>query len=181
MAELAIARRGLVAAEFRAHGRVDQLGEVVRHLDIGAKTEEDVAHIAGRILLAPDPAIAEVRNGTDAIVERDALAAARLVDAPLAGRLANLEVGQRQLVAVEQLGDLGGGGDCFAFGAAVGDCLGAQPLDARPKLVEGVAPAQGLMPISFCAVPPRMAIRSSSLSPGVDITRSTSVLVHGNG
>ena len=40
---------------------------------------------------------------------------------------------------------------------------------------------QGAMPSSRAAVPPRMAIRSSSLRPGVLSTRSTSVLVHGNG
>ena len=54
-------------------------------------------------------------------------------------------------------------------------------LDARPEFVERSRLAQGLIPISFCAVPPRMAMRSSSLRPGVDSTRSTSVAVHGNG
>ena len=43
------------------------------------------------------------------------------------------------------------------------------------------ASAQAAIPSSRAAVPPRMAIRSSSVSPGVLSTRSTSVLVHGNG
>jgi hypothetical protein len=37
------------------------------------------------------------------------------------------------------------------------------------------------IPSRRAAVPPRMAMRSSSVSPGVFSTRSTSVLVHGNG
>ena len=43
-----------------------------------------------------------------------------------------------------------------------------------------IDPAQE-MPSSRAAVPPRMAMRCSSFSPGVLSTRSTSVLVHGNG
>ena len=153
----------------------------MRHFDIGAQAEEDVAKYAARILLAPDAAVAEIGDGADAIVERDALLVMGLVGAALARRVTELDIGQRQVVAVEQLGDLRSRRQGLALGAAVGDGLGAQPLDARPKPVDRVEPVQGLMPISFCAVPPRMAIRSASLRPGVDITRSTSVLVHGKG
>jgi hypothetical protein len=42
------------------------------------------------------------------------------------------------------------------------------------------APAQ-LMPRSLAAVPPRMAMRSSSLRPGIDMMWSTGTLFHGNG
>ena len=58
--------------------------------------------------------------------------------APLARRLAHFDVGQRQVVAVEQLGDLGGGRQRLVFGAAVVDGLGAQRLDARLELVERI-------------------------------------------
>jgi hypothetical protein len=37
------------------------------------------------------------------------------------------------------------------------------------------------IPSSFAAVPPRILIRSSSLSPGIDITWSTGAVFHGNG
>ena len=109
----------------------------MRHFDIGAQAEEDVARLAGRVLLAPDAAIAEIGDGADAVVERNALLAMGFVGAPLAGRVAQLDIGQRQVVAVEQLGDLGGSGQRLAFGAAVVDGLGAQTLDARLELVEG--------------------------------------------
>jgi hypothetical protein len=157
--ELPIFSRGLEAAELGADRSIDQLGQVMSDLDVGAQAEEDVARLARCILLAPDATVAERGDGADAIVERDALPVARLVDAPLAGRFADLDIGQRQVVAVEQLSDLGGSGQCLALGAAVGDGLGAQPLDARPELVDRVQPAQGLMPISFWAVPPRIAMR----------------------
>ena len=66
--ETPIAGRRLVATEFRPHGVVDQFGQVVRNLDIGAEPEEYVAGLACLVLLTPNPAIAEVRNGADAIV-----------------------------------------------------------------------------------------------------------------
>ena len=37
------------------------------------------------------------------------------------------------------------------------------------------------IPRSFAAVPPRILIRSSSLSPGIDMTWSTGAVFHGNG
>jgi hypothetical protein len=49
------------------------------------------------------------------------------------------------------------------------------------RLLGWTTPVQAAMPSSRAAVPPRIAIRSSSLNPGVLSTRSTSVLVHGNG
>jgi hypothetical protein len=154
-----IVRRGLVAPELGADRAIDQLGEVVRDLDVSTQAEEDVAQLPRRVLLAPDTAVAEAGDGADAIVERDALLAMGLVGTAVTRRGAQLDVGQRQVVAIEQLGNLGRRRQRLAFGAAVGDGLGAQSLDARPKPVEGVGPAQGLMPISFCAVPPRIAMR----------------------
>ena len=134
--EPAIIRRGLVAAEFGADRGVDQFGQIVRDLDIRAKAEEDIAALARLILLAPDPAVAEIRDGADAVVERDSLLAVGLIRAPFARRLANVDVGQRQVVAIEQLGNLGGRGQCLVFGAAVVDGLCAQCLDAHLELVE---------------------------------------------
>jgi len=37
------------------------------------------------------------------------------------------------------------------------------------------------IPRSFAAVPPRILIRSSSLSPGIDMMWSTGAVFHGNG
>src|SRR6185312_9103064 len=180
MAELPVFGGRLVPTELRAHRRIDKFGEIVRRLDIRRQAEEHVAHLARRVLFAPDAAVADVGDGANTAVDRDAFAVARLIDAPLARRRADLHVAERQVVAVEQLRHLRGGGQRLAFGAAVGDGLGAQGLDARPEFVARLA-TQGLMPISFWAVPPRMAMRSASLRPGVDSTRSTSVAVHGNG
>ena len=131
-----IVDRGLEAAELGAHGAVDQFGQIMRDLDIRAKTEEHIAALAGRVLLAPDPAIAEIRDRADAVVERNSLLAMGLVVPPFARRLAHLDVGQRQVVAIEQLGDLGGGGQRLVLGAAIVDGLGAQRLNARLELVE---------------------------------------------
>jgi hypothetical protein len=108
----------------------------VRDFDIRAQAEEHIAALAHLVLLAPDPAFAKIRDGADAIIERDSLLAVGLVRQPLAGRLANVDVGQRQVVAIEHLGDFGGGGQRLVFGAAVVDGLGAQCLDARLELVE---------------------------------------------
>ena len=58
----------LVAAEFGPHGVVDNLGQVMCDFDIGAETEEYIAGFAGLVLLALNTAIAEVRNGADAVV-----------------------------------------------------------------------------------------------------------------
>jgi hypothetical protein len=68
MPETPVAGRYLVAAEFEPHGVIDHLGQVVGDLDIRAQTEEDIAGLAYLILLAPDLAVAEVRNGADAAV-----------------------------------------------------------------------------------------------------------------
>jgi hypothetical protein len=68
MPETPIAGRNLVAAELRPHGVINQLGQIVRDLDIGAQTEEYIAGIARLVLLTPNAAIAEVRNGADAAV-----------------------------------------------------------------------------------------------------------------
>ena len=110
--------------------------EGMRGLDVPRQAEEHVAHLARRVLLTPDAAAAEVGDGADAVVDRDALAVACLVDTPLAGRLADLDIAERQVIAIQQLRHLRSGGQRFAFGAAVGDGLGAQPLDARPEFVE---------------------------------------------
>ena len=61
--ETPIVGRGLVATELRPHGVVDQCGQVVRNLDIGAEAEEYIAGLGCLILLTPNPAIAEARNG----------------------------------------------------------------------------------------------------------------------
>jgi hypothetical protein len=56
----------------------------VRHFDIRAQAEEDVSDLAGGFFFAPDAAIAEIGNGADAVVERDAFLRG-FVCAPLAG------------------------------------------------------------------------------------------------
>ena len=99
--EPAVVDRGLEAAEFGAHGGVDQFGQMMRDLDIRAQTEEDIAGLAGRILLAPDPAIAEMSDRANAVVERYSLFAVDLVGAPLARRRAQFDIGQRQVMAIE--------------------------------------------------------------------------------
>jgi len=116
--EPAVVGRGLEAAEFGAHGGVDQFGQIMRDVDIRAQTKEDIAALAERILLATDPAIAEMSDRADAVVERNSLFAMGLVDA-------QFDVGQRQVMAIEQFGDLGGGGQRIVLGAAIDDGLGA--------------------------------------------------------
>src|SRR5262249_32638974 len=64
----------------------------------------------------------------------------------------------------------GGGGGGHGEGGGGGP---AAPVVASPK-------AQ-LIPRSLAAVPPRIAMRSSSLRPGIDMTWSTGTLFHGNG
>ncbi len=59
-----------------------------------------------------------------------------LIRQPLARRLANVDVGQRQVVAIEHLGDLGGGRQRLLLGATVVDGLCTQSLNARLELVE---------------------------------------------
>ena len=131
-----IFRCGLVAAELGANGSVDQFGQVVRDFDIRAKTEEYVSGLTGLVFLAPDPAVAEIRNRAYAVIERNSLLAVGLHTRALARCFANFDVGQWQVVAIEQLGDFGGGGQRLVFGAAVIDGLGAQCMDARLELVE---------------------------------------------
>jgi len=136
MPEALVVGRCLITAELGSNGRVDQFGQVVRDFGIRAKTEEYVSTLAGQVLLPPDPAVAEIRNSANAVVEWNALLAVGLILAALAGRLPNFNVGQRQVVAVEQLGNFGGGGQRFVFGAAVVHGLGAQGLDAHLELIE---------------------------------------------
>ena len=76
--------RGLVAAELGPNSGIDQFGQVVRDFDIRAKTEEYVSGLAGLVLLAPDPAVAEIRNSAYAVVEWNSLLAVSLILAPLA-------------------------------------------------------------------------------------------------
>ena len=70
------------------------------------------------------------------MIEWNSLLAVGLILAPLARCFANFDVGQRQVIAIEQLGNLGGGGQRLVFSAAVIDGLGAQRLDARLELVD---------------------------------------------
>src|SRR4051812_942709 len=134
--EPAVVDRGLEAAKFCAHGAVDQLSQIMRDLDIRAETEEHIAVLAGRALLAPDPTIAEMGDRADAVVQRNALLAKSLVDPPLARRRAQFDVGERQIMSIQQLGDLGGRRQRLVLGAAIGDRLGTQRLNAELQLVE---------------------------------------------
>ncbi len=84
--ELEIVARSLVAAELAADRVVDQLGQIMGDGDVRAQAEEDVAERAGRVLLAPNPAVAERGDRADALVERDALAPPGLELEPLASR-----------------------------------------------------------------------------------------------
>nr|AAF64652.1 unknown [Bradyrhizobium japonicum] len=59
-----------------------------------------------------------------------------LKDPPFARRRPQVDVGERQIVAIQQLGDLGGGRQRLFLGAAIGDRLGAQRLDTKLELVE---------------------------------------------
>ena len=74
-------------------------------------------------------------------------------------------------------------GQCLYVGEDAGEVAGAQAagMAVSSRWHSGRGPAQPAIPSSRAAVPPRMAIRSSSVRPGVLSTRSTSVLVHGNG
>ncbi len=104
----------------------------------------------------------------DARQGRQRNAAAPIGRAAGDGGLAGLPV----LAAVAASGQTGPGG-------WRGGCWPA----ARPLAGGVVSPlsVQPSIPKSFAAVPPRIATRWSSVSPGVFSTRSTSVLVHGNG
>src|SRR4051812_49430948 len=82
MPELLVLPAGLVAAELRSNRTIDQLGEIVRDLDVGRQAEEDVPPLPRPVLLAPDAAVAEFGDRADAFLERDALPVARLVDPP---------------------------------------------------------------------------------------------------
>ncbi len=44
------------------------ISQVVRDFDIRAKTEEYVSGLTGLVFLAPDPAVAEIRNCAYAVV-----------------------------------------------------------------------------------------------------------------
>jgi len=68
VAETPIGGRHLVAAELGPHGVIDQFGQVMGDLDIGAQAEEYIARLACLVFLAPDPAITEVGDGADAVV-----------------------------------------------------------------------------------------------------------------
>src|SRR5689334_22124181 len=104
MPETGVVRRGLEAAELGAHGAVDQFSQVVRDLDISAETEEHVDVLTGRVLLAPDPAIAEKSDRADAVVQGNTLLAISLEDPPFAWRGAQLDVGERQIVTIQEFG-----------------------------------------------------------------------------
>src|SRR3954462_14359412 len=103
--EPAVVDRGLEAAELGADGAVDQFGQIMRDLDVRAEAEEHIAALAGRVLLAPDPTIAETSDRPDAVVQGNSLLAKSLVDLPLARRRPQFDVGQRQIVAIQQFGD----------------------------------------------------------------------------
>ena len=89
-----------------------------------------MAHDAAGALLAPDPAVAEGRDGADAGIERHALLVARRETHLLAGRRTDLDIRQRQGMPVEQLRHFGGRRQSFALGAAVLDRLGQEGGDA---------------------------------------------------
>jgi hypothetical protein len=95
MPETPVAGRYLVAAEFEPHGVIDHLGQVVGDLDIGAQTEEDIAGVAYLVFFAPNPAVAEVCNGADAAVYRNALLAVGFILTLFTRRIAYFNVGQR--------------------------------------------------------------------------------------
>jgi hypothetical protein len=131
-----IGRRNLVAPQLRPDGVIDQLAQIMRNLDIGTQTEEYMAGIARLALLAPDPAITKVRDGADTIIQRNALSAPGLIRALLALCMTDLDIGQRKVVPVEQLGHLGRRRQGFGLGAAIVRGLGAQTLDSRLEPVE---------------------------------------------
>ena len=95
MPETPIDGRHLVAAELEPNGVIDHLSQVVGDLDVGAEAEEDIAGISRLVLLAPNPAVAEVRNGADAAVQRNTLPAVGLILALLTCRVVDFDVGQR--------------------------------------------------------------------------------------
>ena len=101
VSEAPIADRRFVAAELGPHGVIDQFGQVVCDLDIGPETKEYIARLASLVLLTSNPAIAEVRNGADAIVQRNAFLTVSLIPALLARCITDFDVGQRQIVSVE--------------------------------------------------------------------------------
>ena len=101
-----------------------------------AQAEEDIAALAVGCCLAPDLAVAEVSDGRDRVVERRLGLARRLDRAAVAFAAADLDVAEGQVVAVEKLGHFFGGGQRFAFRAAVVDRLRAQGLDAGLQALE---------------------------------------------
>ena len=131
-AEVRAAR--LVAPEFGADGRVDDLRQIPRRRDVHRHAIEDEADRSRGILLAPDHAVAEMRDRGHAGVERDALVAARLEDEPLARVGPHLDVAHRQRMAVEQFRHFRGGRQRLLFGAAVEDGLRPQGRDAVHQL-----------------------------------------------
>jgi hypothetical protein len=92
--------------------------------------------LALAVLLAPDPAVAEGRDGVDASIQRNALPSVGLDNSTLAGFLADLDIAQREVVLVEQISDLGGGSERLLFGAAILYRFSPQCLDARLETVE---------------------------------------------
>ena len=72
---------------------------------------------------------------------------------------------------------------CPNCGSGVVTDVDIMPGAGPASTTSSLAPRrpQPAMPSSRAAVPPRIATRSSSLSPGVLSTRSTSVDVHGKG
>ncbi|MGY4332945.1 hypothetical protein ACVWWG_007362 [Bradyrhizobium sp. LB7.2] len=72
----------------------------------------------------------------DAVVQRNSLLAMGLVDPPFARRRTQFDIGERQIVAIQQFGDLGGRRQRLVLGATIGDRLGAQRLNTELQLVE---------------------------------------------
>ena len=130
-----VGRGALEAAGLNGHGGRDQVGDVVCHVHVRRQAEEDVAVLALAVLLAPDPAVAERRNGVDASVQRNTLLTGGLDDGAFAGFLADLDISQREVMLVEEFSDLDGSRERLLFGAAVLYCFGSQCLDTRLETV----------------------------------------------
>src|SRR3954452_12447906 len=88
-------------------------------------------------LLTPDPAIAKVRDIANTVIERNALFAPSLIRALLALSITDFDIGQREVVSVEQLGHFGGRQQGFGLGASIVRGFGAQTLNSGPEPVKG--------------------------------------------
>ena len=108
----------------------------MRHFHVAAQAKEHISRLPVRIFFAPDTAIAKMRDGADAAVERNALLAMGLKRHAVAGRLRDLDIAQRQIVAIQQFCDFGRRQQRLGLRAAIVHRLGAQALYARLQLVE---------------------------------------------